>query len=96
MSLPASVTVGQEGSVVGTGISNGKLCLPCEGPNNLSDIVAAAGLTGIEIRLLSRVDDDSEILDKAIRPSIIDPRFSREYAISDADGDFDRTIDGRP
>ena len=36
--------------------------LPFQGPSNLSDIMAAAGLTGIEIRLLSQVGDDSEIL----------------------------------
>jgi len=80
------VTVEQEGdSAVGTDISSGMLCLPCEGPNNLSDVMAVVGLTGIEIRLLSQVGDDSEILDNAIQPPLDDPKISREYTVSDAD-----------
>jgi ubiquinone/menaquinone biosynthesis C-methylase UbiE len=70
--------------------------LPFQKAEDLCDIMKAAGLHSIDVKLISLMDvDGSDDLEDYITDAT-NPRVEKEYQIDDADQVFDNTIDTDP
>lgn len=66
-------------------------------PDDLREIMEAAGLHNVDIKFMSQLGGDgTDKLEDYIRPSFSDPKVYREFEIADAGEIFDKLIDGTP
>lgn len=65
-------------------------------PDDLREVMEAAGLRNVDIKFMSQLGEGSDKLEDYIRPSFDEPKVFREFEISDADQIFDSMIDAAP
>ena len=71
--------------------------LPFQSAQDLQFMIEKAGLHTVKVILMSQINTEgTEKLQDYIRPSVTDPKVSKEYSVDEADRIFDETIDTTP